>query len=103
MKKSLVAVGGLRRRRGWIIGETQQSVQRDVSPVGPIANLVAQLVERLFELEQAQQTAVGRAPAVERRAMHCVVVSAQKCAARFLFPSTRQRRELVEILRSRRL
>src|SRR5262245_13823017 len=51
MAISLAGCGG----RAGAGGQGADALQRHVNPVGTVIDLVAQLVERLFQLEQAQQ------------------------------------------------
>src|SRR5580692_5823235 len=80
----------------------QDSLQRDADPGRPVADFVAQFVQRLLQFEQPQQTLRGLQRLVRRRGARGRIVGRQEGGSRLSLPTSgegRQSRRLRFIVR----
>src|SRR5688500_8597377 len=73
--------------------QRREPLQRDVQPRGPVVELVAQLVERFFDLGEAREAAHVLVGGEQAAALHRLGIRGEEGAARARLPGVERRPE----------
>src|SRR5205085_1162853 len=80
---------GRGRSRRVLLEQADDRLDRDPHPVGPVVELVAQLIDRLLELEDRQELLRGRLARRQQRAVAGLAVADEERLAGALLPAGR--------------
>src|SRR5579872_2549666 len=84
-----------------LLRESQEAAQRDAGPVGAVAELVARLIERFLDLEQAQQRLHLVERLIQSGGCRDAVVAGEESAASLALPLFQHRFPTAGVFRGR--